>query len=276
MKLCSMFPSPAANQTVDTPNTENVATISPQVAPAMNQQPLYYIETTNTFLHQVPAPPLTTSTHTHVTEYPYQSLTTDTYTRNSIVTPLMAAQNPIVPPRAISPPEPTFQELDLENVGEVDNDHDRIIEPIKVRKIEDGKIQLWTDSIFSQLTDAFCIPMDISNPQKPSIPIEFRSRFERVLCNEYKKCTPTVGGVLKARQEDYWIMAIMIAGSRQQALDHIETGLEDVRAHARLRRLRILSFAKLGSGKFKTKWDQFEFLFHFFYQDTAIINVFNC
>ena len=268
-----MFPAPAANQTVDTSNAENVVTISPQAqAQALTQQPLYYIETTNTFLHQVPAPPLTTNTHTH----PYQSLTTDTYTRNSIVTPLMAASSAIVPPRAISPPEPTFQELDLENVGEVANDHDRMLEPIKVRKIEDGKIQLYTDSIFSQLTDAFCIPMDISNPQKPSIPIVFRSRFEQALCNEYKKCTPAVGGVLKARQEDYWIMAIMIAGSRQQVLDQIETGLEDVRAHARLRRLRILSFAKLGSGKFKTKWDQFEFLFHFFYQDTAIINVFNC
>ena len=188
----------------------------------------------------------------------------------------MTAPNPIVPTRAMSPPEPCFEVLDLENVGEVDSDHDRIIEPIKVRKIEDGKVQLWTVGIFSQLTDAFCIIMDISNPQKPSIPIEFRSRFERILCNEYKKCTPTAGGVLKARQEDYWIYAIMIAGTRQQALDHITTGLEDVRAHARLRRLRILSFAKLGSGKFKCKWDQFEFLFHFFYQDTIIINVFNC
>ena len=105
--------------------------------------------------------------------------------------------------------------------------------------------------------------------------MEFRARFERILCNEYRKCTPTAGGVLKACQEDHWVYAIMVTGTRQEALEHIKTGIEDIRAHARLRRLSILSFARLGSGKYKCHWDQMEVLYHAFWQDSVIIHIHN-
>ena len=154
---------------------------------------------------------------------------TNTQTRNSILTPLLTTPYPIV-----SSPEPCYEILNLSNVGDVDSDHERVIEPIKTRKMEDGTVKLWNVGIFSQLTDAFCFVMDVSNPKAPSIPMEFRSRFERILCNAYRKCTPTAGGVLKARQEDHWVLAIMVTGTRQQALDQIITGIEDIRAHARL------------------------------------------
>ena len=266
-------PSDAAQpaQSMGTPTTENVVDLPPQMPPTMTQPSMFYIETTNTYLTQAAAPILTTGIYTHATTYPYQSMHTQTLTRNSIITPLLTTPNPIV-----SPPEPCYEVLNLSNVGDVDSDHEREIAPIKTRKMEDGTVKLWNVGVFSQVTDAFCFTMDVSNPKAPSIPMEFRARFERILCNAYRKCTPTAGGVLKARQEDHWVYAIMVTGTRQQALDHIITGLGDIRAHARLRRLRILSFARLGSGKFKCHWDQMDFLFHFFYQDSVILHVHNC
>ena len=259
------------------PTTEIATHLPPQLPPQMPpvaaaaEASMFFLDTTGTYLTQTITPITTTGIYTHsTTEYPYHSMHSQTTTRNSLITPILTTPNPIA-----SPPKPSHEVLNLSNV-DPDSDHEREIVPMKTRRMGFGTVKLWDVGAFSMVTDAFCFTIDISNARAPTIPMEYRKRFERILCNAYRKCTPTPGGVLKASQDDYWVYAIMITGTCQEAIEHIKTGIEEVRAHARLRRLSTLSFSRLGSGRNKCNWDQMEFLYHAFWQDSVTIHMHNC
>ena len=256
------------------PTTEVASHLPPQLpaVAAAAEAPIFFISTTSTYLTQTITPIITTGIYTHATTaYPYHSMHSQTTTRNSLITPIPTTPNPTA-----SPPGPSHEILNISNV-DPDSDHEHDIVPIKTRRMGFGMIKLYDVGAFTMVNDAFVFTIDISNVRAPTIPTEYRVRFERILCNAYRRCNPTPGGVLIASQDEYWVYAIMITGTRQEAIGYIKTGIDEVRAHARLRRLSTLSFSRLGSGRNQCKWDQIqELVYHAFWQDSVTIHMHNC
>ena len=260
-------------QPMGTP-ANDVSHLPPQlpVATAAAEASVFFVETTNTYLPHTITPLPTTGAYTHTTTaYPYHSMNNQTSTTDSLITPILNTHT-----STASPPGPSHEVLNLSH-NDPDCDHERENAPIRTQRMGFGSINIYDVSVFTMVNDAFVFTINITNVKAPTIPAEYRVRFERILCNAYRRSNPTPGGVLITSQDEYLVYAIMVTGSRQEVVGHIKTGLEEVRAHARLRRVSTLSFSRLGSRKTLCQWKQIEdIIYHLFWQDTVTINMYHC
>ena len=196
-------------------------------------EPVFFVQTTHTFLTHSIAPS-TTGIYT-TTPYQYHPLNNQTSTTACLVQPMMSTQSTVSP-------GPTHEVLNLSQ-HEPDGNNERSPAPMKTRRMGFGTLNVYQEGVFSMISDGFIFTIDITNKKAPTIPVEYRVRFERTLCQAYMRATPAPGGVLIAREDEFIIYALMVTGSGQDIVTQIKTGLEEVRAHARLRRVSTLSFS---------------------------------